>query len=47
MLKIGSIKEVKSPPKVINPISVFKNSAGEKRLILDLRYINEHLQGLD
>ena len=41
MLKIGSIKEVKVPPKVINPISVSKNSAGKKRLILDLRYINE------
>ena len=43
MLKIGSIKEVKASPKVINPLSVSKNSAGKKRLILDLRYINEHL----
>ena len=43
MLKIGSIKEVKAPPKVINPLSVSENSAGKKRLILDLRYINEHL----
>ena len=43
MLKIGSIKEVKAPPKVINPLSVSENLAGKKRLILDLRYINEHL----
>ena len=38
MLKIGCIKEVKTPPKVINPLSVSENSAGKKRLILDLRY---------
>ena len=43
MLKIGSIKEVKTPPRVINLLSVFKNSVGKKHLILDLRYINEHL----
>ena len=38
MLKIGSIKEVKAPPRVINPLSVSENSASKKRLILDLRY---------
>ena len=43
MLKIGSIKEVKGTPKVINPFSISKRSSGKKRLILDLRYINEHL----
>ena len=43
MLKIGSIKKVKVLPKVINPLSVSGKSAGEKRLILDFRYINEHL----
>ena len=43
MLKIGRIKEVIAPPKVINPLSVSENSTGKKRLILDLRYINEHL----
>ena len=47
MLKIGSIKEVKAPPKVINPFSVSENSAGKKRRILDLRYIDEHLQRQD
>ena len=43
MLKIGSIKEVKAPSKVVNPLSDSENSAGKKRLILDLRCINEHL----
>ena len=43
MLKIGSTKEVKAPTKVINPLFVSENSAGKKRFILDLRYINEHL----
>ena len=43
MLKIGSIKEVKAPPKVINPLSVSETAASKKRLILDRRYINEHL----
>ena len=43
MLKIGSIKEVKAPPRVINPLFVSENSAVKKRLILDLRCINEHL----
>ena len=43
MLEIGSIKEVKGTPKVINPFSISKRSSGKKRLILDLRYINEHL----
>ena len=43
MLKIGSIKEVKAPPIVINPLFVSENLAGKKRLILDLRYMNEQL----
>ena len=43
MLKIGSVKEVKAPPKVTNHRSVSENSAGKKPLILDLRYIIEHL----
>ena len=36
MLKIGSIKEAKAPPKVINSLSASENSAGRKHLILDL-----------
>ena len=43
MLKIGSIKDVKAPPKVINPLSVSENSAAKKRPILKLRYINKYL----
>ena len=43
MLKIGSIKGAKAPPKVINHLSVSENSAGKKRFILDFTYINEHL----
>ena len=43
MLKIGSIKDVKAPAKVINPLSVSENSAAKKRPILKLRYINEYL----
>ena len=41
-LKTGIIKEVKAPPKVIKPLSISENSADKKRLILDLRYINQH-----
>ena len=43
MLKIGSIKEGKAPPKGMNPLFVSDKSAGKKRLIFDLSYINEHL----
>ena len=36
-------KTSKNTPKVINPLSVSLNSKGKKRLILDLRYANDHL----
>ena len=36
-------KTGKNTPKVINPLSVSVNSKGKKRLILDLRYVNDHL----
>ena len=42
MLKISSIKEIKAPPKVINPLSLSENSASKKCLILDLKYVNEN-----
>ena len=32
------------PPYVINPLSVSVQANGKKRLILDLRYVNSHLQ---
>ena len=43
LLLAGSISECKTPPKVVNPLSVAINSHGKKRLILDLRYVNNHL----
>lgn len=42
MLKMGSIKEVQTPPKLITPLSVSENSLGKKHFISDLRFINEH-----
>ena len=36
--------EVQNKPHVINPLSVSTNSSGEKRLILDLRFVNKHLR---
>ena len=43
MLKLGSIKEVKTPLKIINPLSVSENLEDKKCLNLGLRYINRHL----
>ena len=43
LLKNGCILETTQKSKVINPLSVSKNSVGKKRLILDLRYVNNHL----
>ena len=40
MLRAGTIKECLTKPKVLNPFSVSKK--GKKRLILDLRYVNNH-----
>ena len=39
MFKIASIKEVKTPLKVINTHSVSENLTSKKRLVFDLRYI--------
>ena len=41
LLTSGRIKEYYMPPLVVNPITVLENSCGKKRLILDLRYINQ------
>ena len=43
MLLSGTIKQVEALPKVVSPLSVSVNSKGKKRLILDLRYVNDHL----
>ena len=41
MLRAGTVKECLTKPKVLNPLSV--STKGKKRLILDLRYVNNHL----
>ena len=41
LLKSGRIKESFAPPLAVNPLNVSENSCGMKRLILDLRYINQ------
>ena len=35
--------ETEEPLEVVNPLSLSINSAGEKILILDVKYINKHL----
>lgn len=40
----GAIVQCKSPPTVVNPLSVATQSCGKKRLILDLRYPNSFLK---
>ena len=42
MLLSGTIKQLETPLKVVNPLSVSINFKGKKRLILDLRYVNDH-----
>lgn len=39
----SAIVEVPSVPLVVSPLSVALNSSGKKRLILDLRYLNQHV----
>ena len=41
MHRPGTVKECLTRPKVLNPLSV--STKGKKRLILDLRYVNNHL----
>ena len=43
LLKINCISELCEPPEIINPLSVSKQKSGKKRLILDLRHVNNHL----
>ena len=42
LLSTGRIKEVDSPPYVVNPLSVSVKN-GKERLILDLRHVNQHV----
>ena len=41
MLRAGTVKECLTKPKVLNPLLV--STKGKKRLILDLRYVNNYL----
>ena len=43
LLNDGSVKEMPYAPHIVSPLSVSKNSSGKTRLILDLRYLNNHL----
>lgn len=43
LLKDGSVVQVEHCPQVVSPLSVSTDRAGKKRLILDLRYVNQHL----
>ena len=43
LLKKGCIREVVSPPKVVNPLTVAYNKKAKPRLVLDCRHINPHL----
>ena len=43
LLKTGSAVETCVAPEVKSPLSVATSSAGKKRLILDLRYVNSHI----
>lgn len=40
LLRVGSVVQCHSPPKIVNPLSVSIQSNGEKRLVLVLRQVN-------
>ena len=43
LLSLECITGVFAPPEVINPLSVSIQKSGKKRLILDLRHVNQYL----
>ena len=43
LLSLECITGVFAPPEVINPLSVSIQKSGKKRLILDLRHLNQYL----
>lgn len=43
LLQSGSVIQVPFKPTVVNPLSVAFSSSGKPRLILDLRFVNNHL----
>ena len=44
LIMSGRVLEVSQLPHVINPLSVSVQSSGKKRLILDLRYVNQYIK---
>lgn len=43
LLDRSLIEECEEPPWVVNPLTVSQQSSGKKRLILDLRIVNQHI----
>ncbi len=43
LLHNGFAKHSRTPPRVVNPFTVSVQSNGNKRLIVDLRHLNEHI----
>ena len=46
LLQKHCIKEVDEPPFCVNPLTVSINSSDKKRLVLDLRHVNQFIQPL-
>ena len=44
LVESGRVLEVAVPPLMVNPLSVSVQATGKKRLILDLRYVNNCLR---
>ena len=44
LVSYGCVVELKDPPFVCNPLLVVTSRSGKKRLVVNLRYINQHLQ---
>ena len=43
LVSAGCVREVKVP-YIVNPLTVSVNSAGKKRLVLDLRHVNQFVE---
>ena len=43
LVAAGCVKRVEEVPYVCSPLSVVENAVGKKRLVLNLRYLNQHL----
>ena len=45
LLAAECVEVVAEPPHVCSPLSVVENSAGKKRLVLNLRHVNKFISG--